>query len=128
MYEINILDELISKERRQELEEELEEVISDYKNNIICRKKFIFIIKKYKFYEYYYLWEKYIGIEDKYVVAFSALSDAMLITESNYDDVSFDKVKNTINYNFNSVRKIRSIESMKTKKNAFDIKKKIRKM
>jgi len=127
MYEKNILDELISEERRQELEEELDEVISDYKNNIICRKKFIFIIKKYKFYEYYYLWEKYIGIEDKYVVAFSALSDAMLITESNYDDVSFDKTKKTINYNFNGVRKLRSIESMKTKKNAFDIKKKIRK-
>jgi len=127
MNEINILDELISEERRQELEEELDEVISDYKNNIICRKKFIFIIKKYKFYEYYYLWEKYIGIEDKYVVAFSALSDAMLITESNYDDVSFDKTKKTINYNFNGVRKLRSIESMKTKKNAFDIKKKIRK-
>jgi len=115
--EIDILDILISEERRQELEKELEEEIFNLENKIICKKKFLFIIKKYNFRERSYLIGKYIGITiEEYKPPVPELTDDILITEEPIDEVTFDYSKNISKYSIHNIRKINRIESMKNKK------------
>ena len=44
-----LIDELISEDRKQELEKELEEEIFNLENKIICNEKFLYIIRKHNF-------------------------------------------------------------------------------
>lgn len=125
-YEIDILDILISEERRQEIEKELEEEIFNLANKIICKKKFLFIIKKYSFRERCYLREKYIGniSLEEYKPPVPELTDEILITEEYIDEITYNSVINIPKYPIHTIRKINRIESMKSKKG---INKKIRK-
>lgn len=116
-YEIDILDILISQERRQELEKELEEEIFNLENKIICKAKFLYIIRKYKFRERCYLIAKYIGITiEEYKLPDNIIIDDSIITEDPIDEVAFDYSKNISKYSIHNIRKINRIESMKNKK------------
>lgn len=117
-YEIDILDILILEERRQKLEEELEEEIFNLENKIICKKKFLFIIKKYNFRERCYLIGKYVRniSPEEYKPPVPELTDDILITEEPIDEVTFNYTKNISKYSIHNIRKINRIESMKNKK------------
>ena len=54
--------EELSEIEGQRIEEIFEKEINDYLNKIICKEKFIYLIKKRcNFMEFYYLYKKYIG-------------------------------------------------------------------
>lgn len=117
MNETNIIYELISEERRLELEKELKEEIYALENNIISKEKFLYIIKKYKFIEFCYLIQKYI---DDTLIKVYRLPDNITIDDSIITEVADEPMykftKNTSKYSLHMVRKINRIESMKNKK------------
>lgn len=112
-----LIDELISEDRKQELEKELEEEIFNLENKIICNEKFLYIIRKYNFFEYCYLRGKYIGdILKIYRFPVIELTDEFIVTEDTTEVATYNYKKNMSKYHINTIKKINSIESMKNKK------------
>lgn len=65
------LKDFVSDKRKIELEKE----IRDFKNKKICKRKFIFYIKKYSFIEFCYLYNTYIGITEERPKLLPSLND-----------------------------------------------------
>lgn len=93
--------EELSEELKQNLETLFEKEINDYLNKIICKNKFIDLIKdRCNIIEFYYLYKKYIG-EIKVI---TRLSDISILEDYNYLIETNDKAN--ISYNHNLGRKM----------------------
>ena len=51
----------LSEEHKIELERKYQKEITDYQNKLICKQKFIYLIKKCNIMEFCYLYQTYIG-------------------------------------------------------------------
>ena len=106
----------LTETRIQELEKELEKEIKDYQNKIICREKFIYLIKRCSIMEFCYLYEKYIGkIESVRRMPEITFSDNDYIETVN----EYNNITKTITYPKKNSKKLVRIENMAQKKNYY---------
>ena len=110
MDDVMNINDLVTDERKTELDKELEKEIRDLKNNKICKRKFIFYIKKYSFIEFCYLYNTYIGITEEIHKLLPRLNDFEFITEPEYYD--YNVSKRTMNYKIQDVKRIKRVENM----------------
>ena len=104
------INDLISDERKIELDKELEKEIQDLKNNKICKRKFIFYIKKYSFIEFCYLYSIYIGTTEEKPKLLTSLNDFVFVTEA--EDYYYNVSKRTMTYKIQDVKRIKRVENM----------------
>lgn len=109
----------ITEERKIELEKELAKEIYDLQNNIICKEKFIFCIKKYNFMDFYYLFTTYIGTLEVKRALPTDWKDEIIKQEiliQNENDYEYYKTPKTINHKIYDIKKIEKYKSMSLKK------------
>lgn len=107
----------LTETRKKELETVFEKEIKDYQNKIICKQKFIYLIKKCNFIEFCYLYQTYIGeIESVRRLPDITLSEhdyIETVDKANYEYNSGTKEKT---YPKNNTKKLVRIEKMAQKK------------
>lgn len=111
------INDLISEERKIEIESEIEKELYDLKNNIITRSEFIsYIDKKYSFIEVYYIITIFVGpviIIEKPFISFD-LDNIILDDMCDYDNCEYnyrDK-KDKVNVKIRQLKYLPSIENM----------------
>lgn len=102
----------LSETRIEELELIFQKEINDYQNKIICREKFIYIIKeKCNFIEFCYLYNKYIGKPQIIWIPNINPKDFEVLIETK-DNTSYNSKIKKKNYHNKYTKKLVKIESM----------------
>lgn len=107
----------LSEERKQKLDKLFEKEISDYQNKIICKEKFIYLIKeKCKIMEFCYLYQTYIGHIES-IRRIPTIEDFDHFIEINdKEEDNYNNKFRSRNYSHRNTRKLVKIEKIAHKK------------
>lgn len=109
----------LSEAKKIELERKYEKEIDDYQNKVICKQKFIYLIKKCNIMEFCYLYRTYIG-DIEIVIRFPDiyLEEINSLIETNEKELdSYNDNIRRKNFSYKNPKKLVRIEKMSKNKN-----------
>lgn len=109
----------LSEEHKIELERKYQKEITDYQNKLICKQKFIYLIKKCNIMEFCYLYQTYIGgIEIVMEFPTIYLEEINSLIETNEKELdSYNDNFRRKNFSHKNPKKLVRIEKMSKKQN-----------
>lgn len=103
----------LTENKKEELERKYQKEITDYQNKIICKAKFIYLIKKCNFMEFCYLYQTYIGHTKPVRQIPEIISEGnVFIEEIDITNYTHDRRINKKTYSNKNIKKLARIESM----------------
>lgn len=107
----------LTETRKKELELMFQKEIKDYQNKIICKQKFIYLIKRCNIMEFCYLYQTYIGeIESVRKLPDITLSENNYIETVDKTNYEYNSRTNKKSYLHKNTKKLVRIEKLAQKK------------